>query len=687
MAIATCPQVYSPPEVARRWCHPLWLVLAGMLALLLSLGADASGQLRLQFARIEHPAFILEDLSVEVGAEGRPSRLIVAQLTVGGFHFKDVSLACARLHLAQGALDCRGGELSVPGLGGPIGVRLRLNPVTGGATVELRRADLGDVRAELAPSGGATVVFSDLSLAIAGAALPTAIEDWGGKGRISGKLTYESDGVYRRFVVTCKLSDGAFSSPDGLRAAQDLDLDLSLSARNGGRDDGWRWQVDGVWTRGEAYLHPLYLTAGAALRAAGVATDAALDLERASLSVPGVRTIEASGSFDLDEARVTRGGLAVAEADLELFVPRYVLPLVAPAHSSNTSFSGKISAGIMMEDGRLSGLDLAFDRAGFSQDMTDLHLGPVDGTVAWRGDASTSASLMVGAGRWQKLTLGAFGVDARLSGDSVDIDRVEIPVLDGRLVLTDLALRRAGGGWLGGGAAVVEPISMRLLTEAIGLPPMSGMLAASMPGMKVNPGEVSLEGAMVISVFDGYLQATGLRVLEPFGVASRLYADVEARGIDLAQLTETFSFGSVTGFVDADVLGLELARWRPVRFDARMYSSPGTYRRRISQRAVQNIGALGGPGAALALQRGFLQFFESFGYRELGLSCKLARGVCSMGGLRGRGDAAPGSGFVIVEGGGIPALNVIGYNRRVDWEELLARLQRVIESNTAPVIR
>jgi hypothetical protein len=212
---------------------------------------------------------------------------------------------------------------------------------------------------------------------------------------------------------------------------------------------------------------------------------------------------------------------------------------------------------------------------------------------------------------------------------------------------------------------------------------MSGVLSASLPGLRVSPGELALDGALVISVFDGNLRAVNLRVIEPFGVAAHLYGDVEARNIDLAQLTHTFAFGSVTGFIDADIHGLELSRWRPARFDAQIRSSPGRYPRRISQRAVQNISALGGPGAGLAIQRGFLGFFESFGYSEIGLSCRLSNGVCLMGGLPGQ---TANDGFVIIRGGGIPALNVIGYNRRVDWDELLTRVQRAIDSNVTPII-
>jgi len=85
-----------------------------------------------------------------------------------------------------------------------------------------------------------------------------------------------------------------------------------------------------------------------------------------------------------------------------------------------------------------------------------------------------------------------------------------------------------------------------------------------------------------------------------------------------------------------------------------------------------------------AIQRSLLGFFDTFGYSEIGLGCVLKAGVCEMSGI---GDGTEAERFVIVSGGGIPALDVIGYNRRVDWRELVERLQRVIEGNAAAEVR
>ena len=94
-----------------------------------------------------------------------------------------------------------------------------------------------------------------------------------------------------------------------------------------------------------------------------------------------------------------------------------------------------------------------------------------------------------------------------------------------------------------------------------------------------------------------------------FGLEIEAGAEVELDQLDLGQVTEAFSFGLITGRLDGYVRDLRMIDWEPVAFDARLLTSPGNRgRRRISQRAVDNIAALGGGGAA-ALSSGFLRFW------------------------------------------------------------------------------
>ena len=43
-------------------------------------------------------------------------------------------------------------------------------------------------------------------------------------------------------------------------------------------------------------------------------------------------------------------------------------------------------------------------------------------------------------------------------------------------------------------------------------------------------------------------------------------------------------------------------------------------------------------------------------------------------------------GYVIVKGGGIPAISVIGYNRHVSGTELVDRLKRITQKNVKPIV-
>lgn len=643
--------------------------------------ASGLGALSLAIDRVEHPAFAVRDLKIQFPPGGSAS-VGMGRLRIGEHQWRNLQLVCARGSLDAAVLRCEQGRLRVAGAASPLRIdfRLDLSDRSGELTVLAR--DGARVQVRLLPNGAVEADVRRFDLATLKTWLP-ALEAWSVLGRFDGKLSWQPE---RSVTLSGRLDGAGFGSSDGLRAAEQLVVDVGVEAL--WRAGGWDWSASSMWREGAAYLHPFYIEAGPQLVARGRLQGNGLDIVEASIRLEGVEQLAASATVDTANGLVERAAVALAGADLAVVGPRWLSPVLAPAATERLQFAGHVSGALEFAQGRLLALDAVFDQAGFSlrgaDGGTGVAFGPLSGHVPWRESGATRAELSVGGGRWQKLALGAFEFAADIEGERVQAERIRIPLLDGAVVVDGLVLNRGEGGWRGSASLVIEPLSMRLLTDAVGLPSMSGVLSASMPGVRVSPGEVALDGALVISVFDGYLQATGLRLQEPFGVASHLVADIEARHIDLAQLTDTFSFGNISGFVDADVRGLELARWRPERFDARVVSSAGRYPRRISQRAVQNISALGGPGAVAAIQRSLLGFFDTFGYREIGFGCALRSGVCVMSGID---DGTTEGGFVIVRGGGIPALDVIGYNRRVDWRELIERLQRVIAGNVAPEVR
>jgi hypothetical protein len=279
---------------------------------------------------------------------------------------------------------------------------------------------------------------------------------------------------------------------------------------------------------------------------------------------------------------------------------------------------------------------------------------------------------------------GIIGARTRLDFIAQDRDfrllkPARLPFFDGALLVNTMSVEHIGADDMTGAFdAAVEPISVGQIATALGWPEFSGQLSGRIPGLTYKDKVLSLQGNIDANVFDGHVVASNLRVRDPLGSWPRLYADVTARNLDLDLITRTFEFGSITGRLDVDLTGLETFNWSPVSFDLVMATPKGDRsRRRISQRAVQNLADIGGGGGgvAAALQTGALKFFDEFRYARIGLGCRLRDDVCQMSGV-----GAAKSGFYIVKGAGLPRLDIIGNNPRVDWPRFMTQVRDALSN-------
>jgi hypothetical protein len=258
---------------------------------------------------------------------------------------------------------------------------------------------------------------------------------------------------------------------------------------------------------------------------------------------------------------------------------------------------------------------------------------------------------------------------ALLGGDT------RIPLFDGAVVVHTLVGRDLGTSQAKVDFdADVTPISMPRLSKAFGWPVMSGALAGHIPLVRYRNRELTFDGNLVAKVFDGTITGSHIVLKDPLGPWPSLSADVLARGLDLDLVTHTFAFGSMTGRIDVDVRGLQLFDWSPVAFEARLYTMPGDRSpHRISQKAVTRIAGFGGAAGAVtaALESGVLRFFHSFRYRRVSIGCRLQNEVCAMSGA----GPAPGGGYYLVKGSGLPHLDIIGNVGRVDWPQLIGQVE------------
>lgn len=526
--------------------------------------------------------------------------------------------------------------------------------------------------------GGATLRRADLPQLAQTQAFPFAVS----KGTLNGKFAFSGEGAQlQRLGTRLDVRELAFSDAEGLHAGEKIGGRLVLDAwRDGAR---WTWSGALDWTGGEVFWQPLYLAnGGARLEGKGQVSEQSWAVDRGRLTLAGVGEAVLSGALRRPDNHWLVLDIQMNGLDAAAAYPLLVKPYLEKTLLGNLDMAGRVDLRANLRDGALTAFDVVLHEFDAADRDNRFALYKVNAHVPWALNRAAQATLHYEGGQLLNMPLGPADLAATLEGYSLSAPRLHLPVLDGTLSLSDVSAVLLRGQWHWHLGAALSPVSMTDFSHAVGWPAMQGKMAASIPMVTYSNGNMAADGAMRFDLFDGSILVRNLALQNPLGHAPRLQADIEMRGLDLELLTRTYSFGAMTGRLDGDVKNLELSRWQPVKFDADFRSSPGRYPKKISQRAVENISALGGAGAAAAIQRSFLRFFKEFNYARIGLSCRLRNGVCAMDGVE-----PAQSGYVIVKGSGIPAITVLGYNRSVSWGELLDRLKRITAGNASPVIK
>jgi hypothetical protein len=671
VATGISPPVYSPLNLLR--------FFGGLVALFIYFSASAQ-ELRLSIDDMVAPAMSLHGISARL-ALSTPGTLDlnIAQATIQGRIWRKLALHCSDARIERELIECRRGVIEV---GEKLPLTFQYRPGTHGLLLTLFPASDERWQAQLISHGD--TLLSTLEIKNGQALhlnpwLPEqSVHFSQGVFDLTGKLALE--GAARgKLDVSLTVRNGAFSDAAGARAGEKLAGDINLQAVRAG---AWRWNGAANWRAGEVFWQPFYFAPGERkLTAQGAATAEQVVVDQAQLTWAGIGAVQFNGAWNRAASSIERLLLSGKSLALDTLYPVFLKPLAQDGVLSKLSLSGLADVDMTFKQGALNEASATIHQGQLKQAENLFSLNGIDANLAWQKIQARENRIQVTSGALGKLPLGAFSVRASIGPDHISLAPLTIPILDGGLTVQEVDARRENEDWRWTLSAALQPISMRRLSQALELPVMHGTLSAVIPQVQYSGQSLTVNGALLFKVFDGTVVVKDLAASDLLGPAPHVYGNIDMRNLDLDLLTRTFSFGAMQGRLDVSVTGLELFGWRPVKFDAKVASSPGNYPRKISQRAVENITSLGGGGGAAAIQRSFLRFFDQFGYDRMGLTCRLERGVCEMGGI----EDVP-SGYLIVKGGGIPALSVIGYNRRVGWDELLARVQRATQGGK-PIVQ
>ena len=401
--------------------------------------------------------------------------------------------------------------------------------------------------------------------------------------------------------------------------------------------------------------------------------------------------LQAEGSAEFgQDASLRMLDVEARSADMAPLRQRYLSGWLALFGLGETDLEGGMDLRLQVRDGILSIADATLHDVGLRDPKQRFVFDGLDGDVRYSAGAPVDSELRWRSGKLYGLNFEA----ARLpftSGDRLLRFREDarVPLMGGSVTFRDLVIHPPQGEE---GADIrfglmLDDIDVGQLSKALGLPAFQGRLSGAIPNARYANERVDFDGGLSMQLFDGSVAVSSLVLERPFGTAPSLSADIVLDDLDLLGLTGVLGFGSISGRLDGRIAGLRLVDWTPVAFNARFATdAKPNVKQRISQRAVQNISSVGDASFVTSLQGQLIGLFDDFGYRRIGIACRLANEVCAMSGLQDSDDSQAGNSFTIVQGAGIPRLDVVGFNRLVDWPTLVERLTAVASGEVKPVV-
>ncbi len=225
----------------------------------------------------------------------------------------------------------------------------------------------------------------------------------------------------------------------------------------------------------------------------------------------------------------------------------------------------------------------------------------------------------------------------------------------------------------------LDNISLDQLSSVLKLPEFSGTLTGVIPKASLAGSSFNTDGTITMELFGGTMDMSGLAINNVFGPVPSIKASIEIREIDLGKLTDTFEFGHISGILQGHVKDLVIAQGQAQGFDARIE----TVKRRgidqeISVEALNKISILGSGASASVLSQGIYKMFKLYRYSKIGFKGKLKNDKFLLTGIESEG----GRDYLVKGGLLPPKVNVISYTRKVSFQEMVKRLNRIREMDS-----
>jgi hypothetical protein len=632
--------------------------LLRFVAALLFCGLAAAGyaaEVSLSFDSVRHEAFEADGMSLSFDAarEGEAD-IHLKRLRIGHLEYRELRLHCSDFYFDGHRMDCPQGTLWRDDERGrdrpPLPFSLSYRAKDGFFEFALKDVDAID----LSP-------------------LVKKLRGWHPEGKVDFKFSAKGDKARLEVAVR----ELGFAKDDV--AAKGVMATLDVEAER--KREGWNWKARLAWPKGEFVRAPWRREGGIDMTATGTFGASEIAVRQARLEVKDFGAVNAHLRWDRERDEATDWGFITERLDLATAMREWVQPWLAEYGFPSWRTEGYAVFSAEAKDGRLKRFTAGLQDASLADATGHIDLRGVNARIPWDAGRATRAEVGVTSGALGDLPLGKFSFPIDIDRSEARVKNLIAPMLDGKFTVDALTVGRGADGWHGEFSGGIEGVSMPKLTHALGMPAMAGSFTARIPRVSYEKGTLALDGVLAMTVFNGAIGVNRLRVVDAFSKERRFIVDVTASQLDLGMLTQTFKFGSIAGRFDAELRDLEMVGWKPLHFKAKLASTPGEYLREVSVGALRDIAAMG-EGATAAASKHLPERAFAFDYKRIGISANLENGVCTLDGVAREGD-----GIVLMEGSGFPSISIIGYNSRIDWDALVARVREVLAGKSAMLVQ
>ncbi len=485
--------------------------------------------------------------------------------------------------------------------------------------------------------------------------------------------------------VVATVVEGNFANADFTQATENLLFNINLQAIH--LNEQWQLQGDLTIQQGGIYSEPIYTTFDdqvAKLFFLLTWQENRLKIQQLTYQHGEAIDLTAKGMFNFIPFTIEDLSIQATIPQLHSLRDAYLASWLETKPFNQLILEGNAAVNL---DWTTSGIHFltTLHQVNIIDPSLKISLLDLNGTLQWHDQLPLPSHLSWSSGYLASaVSLGAGQLAMQFVGDQMSLlSPLYLPILDGglRIEAFDLTsfIQPEKMQWTLKGQ--VLPISLAEMMAALNLPKMEGQFSITLPTIHYKNQFLNIDNPVIIKLFDGQIAVDKLIVNKPFGQPSILNAEIKLNQLNLAKLTKITKFGEIQGGLSGFINQLTMINWQPIAFNA-YFATPknSVLPRTISQKAIDNLTNLGGGGTVDTLSRAALSVFKEFSYQELGWGCELKNAVCHMHGVDFKEE-----GYYIIKGGGLPRIDIIGYNKEVDWQTLLTRLKRVMHLQS-PVI-